>query len=472
MSLPSGAIRLNWIQSTGTQYVDTLVSHSATSNIILKAEVSYDTVSPANQIMGFNGSGGNGIGISGATWWEASSIASAKVGTRYSFEYGVNGASWYRTVNGTSVSGSRGSYSFTSNLFLFAAMASVTSATMAYFCSCKLYSAKVLVNGSVVRDFIPCKLSDGTVGLWDDVNSVFYGNAGTGTFVSGPAAEFTELEYIDSSGTQYIDTSFAPSGNKLQIVTKFRYTVEHNNMSTFGNATNSPYSITVYGSKPVFYVGSTNSISCGDQTILNVDYVLDVIADNGTLKAIWNDIEYAAAYSGALNTSNTVYIFGSNNNGVVAETGNGYRLYAFQIYDNEVLARDYIPAKTIEGEVGLYDKVNSEFYRNAGTGEFIAGPELVIALDPPAAVEQIINVKLAWTAVEKATFYRVYRDGVLIGEAEDTVYTDATAELGQTYVYGITACRGSRESDPTELTVYTREGYAVIRPVVTTANFP
>ena len=50
----------------------------------------------------------------------------------------------------------------------------------------KLYSCQIYDNDTLVRDYVPCQKPDGTIGLWDDVNSVFYGNAGTGTFTAGP----------------------------------------------------------------------------------------------------------------------------------------------------------------------------------------------------------------------------------------------------------------------------------------------
>lgn len=183
--LPSGYTLVDYIQSSGTQYIDTGVAHDSSSNIVLQADVSYDTVSLANQIMGFNGNGGNGIGLSKAAWWEASSIASATVGTKYSLEWGVNGTSWHRTVNGTKVTGTRSAYTFATNLYLFASQASSTSATMSYHCSCKMYGAKVLVGGTAVRDFIPCKNPSGAYGLYDTVGKKFYGNAGSGAFTGG-----------------------------------------------------------------------------------------------------------------------------------------------------------------------------------------------------------------------------------------------------------------------------------------------
>jgi hypothetical protein len=52
-------------------------------------------------------------------------------------------------------------------------------------------------------------------------------------------------------------------------------------------------------------------------------------------------------------------------------------LYNFKLYDNGTLIRDYIPCRRKSDNVlGLYDVVNNQFYTNAGTGVFIAGPEV------------------------------------------------------------------------------------------------
>lgn len=51
--------------------------------------------------------------------------------------------------------------------------------------SCKIWKTTAFEGVPLIRDFIPCKNASGEVGLWDDVNSVFYGNAGTGAFIAG-----------------------------------------------------------------------------------------------------------------------------------------------------------------------------------------------------------------------------------------------------------------------------------------------
>ena len=185
---------------------------------------------------------------------------------------------------------------------------------------------------------------------------------------------YTQLKYIRSSGTQYINTRYKPSGNALRVVMKFRYIAAYSGLSLFGNHTSTPYSLTVYGSRPTFWVGNSSDVSCGPQTEQGVDYTLDVTAENGTITAYWNGVKYTATYSGDLYTEQPIFIFGGNSNGALAEAGNGYQLEMWQLYDGGVLVRDYVPAKSSAGVVGLYDNVEGVLDPNAGSGAFAEGP--------------------------------------------------------------------------------------------------
>lgn len=71
-------------------------------------------------------------------------------------------------------------------------------------------------------------------------------------------------------------------------------------------------------------------------------------------------------------TTDPIYIFGFN-----GEYLSSARIYSCQFYDadNNVLA-DFIPVK--KGNIGyLYDKVSGQLFGNAGTGDFILGPDKV-----------------------------------------------------------------------------------------------
>ena len=136
----------------------------------------------------------------------------------------------------------------------------------------KIYYFKIYVNNVLVRNFVPAKRkSDNVLGLYDLVNNAFYTNAGTGTFTAGHIVDvsvnpigsgtigietsgnntiltananagyefenwtldgYTQLEYIQSSGTQYIDTGIiaTPTTQVLieaSMLTKGSYNVNH-----------------------------------------------------------------------------------------------------------------------------------------------------------------------------------------------------------------------------------------------------
>jgi hypothetical protein len=55
------------------------------------------------------------------------------------------------------------------------------------------------------------------------------------------------------------------------------------------------------------------------------------------------------------------------------------KLYVCRIYDKFTLVRDFVPCKNSSGTIGLYDLVNNQFYSNAGSGTFTAGPVITDA---------------------------------------------------------------------------------------------
>lgn len=56
----------------------------------------------------------------------------------------------------------------------------------------KLFTCQIYDNGTLTRNFIPCKNAAGAVGLYDTVGAEFYPNAGTGNFTAGDAVTWPE----------------------------------------------------------------------------------------------------------------------------------------------------------------------------------------------------------------------------------------------------------------------------------------
>ena len=195
-------------------------------------------------------------------------------------------------------------------------------------------------------------------------------------FVPGPKlpSGYTELEYIQSSGTQYIDTGFKPSGNSGIVVDYQQVGTIAYQDPLFGarqsssntafsmwlssNVTYPQYGNVSYDAKPISINNNTRLIykldkgiaSCGDKTVS------------------FSQLSFTSSYN--------LVLFSVNTGGTVDTRRISGKLYNCKIYDNNEIVRDFIPCKNPSGVIGLYDTVNSQFYQNAGSGAFVAGPEI------------------------------------------------------------------------------------------------
>ena len=181
MSLPSGYKRLEYIQSSGTQYIDTGIIPTNHVDIAVKFQLT------KTQSVG-------GIISAEKTWGTAMYSVDAwacRYNTTYkasAFTENVNytvrvvGKDFYIN-DALYFTGNDGDFNGGLPLTLFAVNRTDTPNE---YSKSKIYYCKIYNNGILVRDYIPCQTASGEIGMWDDVNSVFYGNAGTGTFTAGP----------------------------------------------------------------------------------------------------------------------------------------------------------------------------------------------------------------------------------------------------------------------------------------------
>lgn len=184
MALPSGYTKLDYIQSSGTQYINTGFKPNQNTRCVIDIE----NLSSAQA--SFFGARASQTAASFTYFSLTATTGRSDYGTskqpmsftntvgRYTVDQNKNVC----TANGVTATGTANTFQLTNNLYLMAvnqADAAIQNAKL------KLYSAKVYDNGTLVRDFIPCKNASGAIGLWDNVNSVFYANAGTGTFSTG-----------------------------------------------------------------------------------------------------------------------------------------------------------------------------------------------------------------------------------------------------------------------------------------------
>lgn len=292
--------------------------------------------------------------------------------------------------------------------------------------------------------------------------------------MSGLPSGYAQLEYIQSSGTQYINTGFVPSPDTrvvidaqitAQTTASVAYLGERSGSGSSDKTAFALWSMSTGANVSSDFFG--NRVSKAMSTIgtrVLIDKNKASVTINGS--TVTNS---AAAGTATL----PVFLLAINEKGASAGYNISAKLYACQIYDNGTLVRDFIPCKNASGAVGLYDTVEGQFYANAGTGTFTAGPEIIP--DPPSAptaLQTVLAVALQWAASANADRYDVYRDGAKLGSTETTQYVDTTPEANQTYVYTVKAVNGGGESGGASITVYTKSGYFEYKPIIESANFP
>ena len=198
MSLPSGYRKLEYIQSSGTQKIDTglLVEKSDS----FEMEFEWTPTAPSSGIyVGADGYMQVGIGTSGYGLFLTSNTRA--YGTRDKVRVVFANVTETLYVNNTQVFSHNWSNENLPNvkLGLFSCGAAGNTWRSGAV-TAKLYGCTIKKAGVLVRNFIPCKNSSGVIGLWDDVNSVFYQNAGSGTFTSGPEIKGANKTLIDGTG--------------------------------------------------------------------------------------------------------------------------------------------------------------------------------------------------------------------------------------------------------------------------------
>lgn len=164
---------------------------------------------------------------------------------------------------------------------------------------------------------------------------------------------YTQLNYIQSTGTQCIDTGLVCNQSD-------NYKIELD-----CDLTSSAYYAGANG-----YLQYQASIAGGARSNLMITYAnkVETITVNGAVKKTddWSNFSDTNVKIGILR-------LGAANNGWYSSNIQSGKIYSCKIYKNGVLVRDYVPCKTPSNEIGLYDLATKEFYGNAGTGAFIGG---------------------------------------------------------------------------------------------------
>lgn len=404
--LPNTYDRLDYIQSNGNQYINTGIKGYTAFK--LKFQL-LNTGSQQYGIFGSRQSGGsNRFGcmiysglfhfmIGNNNMWNIASNTNVHELDFNSTRLFDNGTE-YETPSGQSY-GSSDFYLFAMNLNSSGRIAQ------------KIWYFQTLdEDGNITKNLIPAKRkSDNVIGLYDDINDVFYTNAGSGSFTYGsivysvdatatpteggiitgtgdyPSGDnvslqanansgyafdyweldgFTRLEYIESTGTQYIDLGVNCTRN-IEFELDVAFTeITGSTKTIIGATTNGNQSMIAVNSNE-YYVRWAEGTGVNG----NIDTSFH------TFKLENNELYFDAIYvtsSGAGYSNTSLNLFRNNysSNYQYCKA----KLKYCVIKENDIIIRNYIPViRHSDGAIGLLDLVEMKFYGNSGTGTFIGG---------------------------------------------------------------------------------------------------
>lgn len=292
MALPSGYTKLEYIQSSGTQYIDTGFKPNQNTSIICDFQIV--STSGWNTVFGSWTRSGNTYVRAFTFLVNSDGQFRDSYGSIHTLlptslarneRYVVNKQKNVCTVGGETVTATTSTFSCSYNLYLFSGN---TGGSASEQSAAKIYSCKIYDNGTLVRDFIPCKNASGTVGLWDDVNSKFYSNAGTGTFTAGP-----EVDSGGSGATSYTVniTGSLDSSNGYATINGTKIT------STGTTTYTSKPTISVYVSANLVNLRGNCEVTLNGETVKSGDGSYTVDIGNADIVDIkFNVVMYSGTY--------------------------------------------------------------------------------------------------------------------------------------------------------------------------------
>ena len=198
-----------------------------------------------------------------------------------------------------------------------------------------------------------------------------------------------EVEYLESTGTQYIDTGVAPGDNELD------FSLVAKNLSTggyaafFGCRDDISGGVYVPSNYSAFVRANNNGEmradigNSGAAIALPLRNVADysVAWDSATRTLTVSNIESGTTSTATASTKSasafSFALFGINTAGTFA-AGAHARIYSATFTKGGVLVRDFVPVRVGSGSsaVGhLFDRVSGALFGNAGTGAFTIGPD-------------------------------------------------------------------------------------------------
>lgn len=247
----------------------------------------------------------------------------------------------------------------------------------------RLYSFKSWKLKLLQTHLIPSLDKTGTPCMFDLVSRKNFYNVGTGQFRYHPISNivpsnYTRIDYLESTGTQWIDTLSYLDDN-VEVQTELQYTNLLYNTDQvnwfYGNFSsrtkyilwglynndNRGWAITGDLSRG-FYIPSVCTLF--DRFI--VEHTKDFIKLNGVACDFWDTQNLGGAA-----ITKTLYLFARHHKDGYAQFPVSGKMWYFKVLYNGTVSNNYVPCLDPTGTPCMYDTATQTPYYNAGTGDFL-----------------------------------------------------------------------------------------------------
>lgn len=197
----------------------------------------------------------------------------------------------------------------------------------------------------------------------------------------------SEVEWLESTGTQWLNVGYEASDESGFLI-DFSYLPEVRQDGYVFGCRNSQSRCSLNVTSAISELGTAFYYGFGGMSqIATYPSRYDVLQGKRFLaKLNWKMSRVCECENSVVNCGEiasrvpSIYLFCENRNGEVAAIIKG-KIFSFAITEKLAVAMSIIPVRFTNengvSEGAMYDKVSGQLFRNAGTGAFVIGPDVV-----------------------------------------------------------------------------------------------
>lgn len=359
---------IEYLQSSGTQYIDTGISPSTNFECEIKAEFTQNQAGYDTLLGSYTSTSEYGVALAIRATYEANAgyiqfgangsgtsliVSSIQTLGLHTYKTSLKNSTLKVDVDGTVNSLTWGNGQSPSSLPMYMFARNKGGGTIGNYSKAKVYYCKIWNGGNLVFDAIPVRV--GQVGyMYDRVSRQLLGNAGSGDFALGGDiignGAYIKCSYVvPSSSSAIFTTGVTALGSEWELDLQDTVTTSGNQVFICSNDNGGCFA--AVNSSGKFALGASNVMaSASTRTTVGIEFI-----DKGTIMTIGSGNTQRI---GTVSHNQYVSLLGYNDN----------YLYKGRIYGIKCVSGgsfDAVPARRIsDGVYGLYDTANDVFYTN------------------------------------------------------------------------------------------------------------